>query len=619
MLKMKHQNTSDISYKLRLVPQLIIMVTIIALIVGATIGIVLINTSASRLTQNILKNNLTQAELTAHFISIYIKAVEAHMQVFAKRPDVLQAIQSDSFDQMQPVLAQFQQTQTALDSCSIYSSEGVQRVTSMQDATSISQSFADREWYLHINTTLQPYLGVPVKSRTTGLPIVPYIVPILDEQNQLDGIMGCGISLGALSDIIGEVSNSTDTRTTIIDTRNNGIILADIDSQLLLTPAFVENEAIARLLTGQQGTIETRSNSGEMDLIGFTVAPDLPWGIMVTTLRSTALVPVDSLIKLSILIVLIAVLVVGVLGGLFMLRVTKPLIRLRDASRKLAAGELTYRVHITQKNEIGELGQAFDQMGESLLKKEAQLREYAAQLEQRVEERTVDLTRSNADLAQFAYVASHDLQEPLRMVSSYMQIIEQRYKDKLDAPGIEFIGYAVDGASRMQMMINDLLTFSRVGTKGKPFKPTDCEAIFNQTLTNLQMAIADSHAVITHDPLPTVLADDTQMGQLFQNLISNAIKFRGTEPLRVHVSAQEKEREWVFSVRDNGIGIDPQYADRIFVIFQRLHTKEEYPGSGIGLAICKRIVERHGGKIWVVSQLGQGSVFYFTIPNKGEK
>jgi light-regulated signal transduction histidine kinase (bacteriophytochrome) len=181
------------------------------------------------------------------------------------------------------------------------------------------------------------------------------------------------------------------------------------------------------------------------------------------------------------------------------------------------------------------------------------------------------------------------------------------------------MNYAVDGANRMQTMINDLLTFSRVGTRGNPFEPIDCEVILDQTLTNLQMAIEESQAIITHDPLPTVMADDTQMVQLFQNLIGNAIKFRRQEQLRVHISAQAKEEEWVFSVRDNGTGIDPQYAERIFVIFQRLHSKEEYPGTGIGLAVCKRVLERHGGKIWVESQPGQGSTFYFIIPKRGGK
>ncbi len=225
------------------------------------------------------------------------------------------------------------------------------------------------------------------------------------------------------------------------------------------------------------------------------------------------------------------------------------------------------------------------------------------------------LEMSNNELQQFAYIASHDLQEPLRMVASFLQLLWRRYGENLDGEAREFIDYAVDGANRMQLMINDLLQYSRVGTPGKEFEPADVEAVFEKILENLRVAIEDSGAVVTHGQLPVITADSTQISQLMQNLISNAIKFRGEQPPRVHVQAERRDSEWLFSVSDNGIGIEPEFADRIFVIFQRLHGRTEYPGTGIGLAVCKRIVGRHGGRLWVESEPSRGATFKFTIPD----
>ncbi|MFI5116644.1 MAG: ATP-binding protein [Terriglobales bacterium] len=236
------------------------------------------------------------------------------------------------------------------------------------------------------------------------------------------------------------------------------------------------------------------------------------------------------------------------------------------------------------------------------------------QAEKELARRAEELARSNADLQQFAYVASHDLQEPLRMVASYTQLLGKRYRGKLDADADDFIAFAVDGAHRMQVLINDLLAYSRVGSRGKEFASTSSESVLEAVQVNLKAAIEEAHAVISHDPLPTIPVDATQLSQVFQNLIGNALKFHGPEPPRIHVSVQPEAGEWRFSVRDNGIGIEPHDADRIFVIFQRLHAGLEYPGTGIGLAITKKIVERHGGRIWVVSEPGKGSTFTFTIP-----
>ena len=230
-----------------------------------------------------------------------------------------------------------------------------------------------------------------------------------------------------------------------------------------------------------------------------------------------------------------------------------------------------------------------------------------------------ELARSNRDLEQFAYAASHDLQEPLRMVATYTQLLAERYRGKLDADADKYIHYAVDGAVRMQKLVQDLLTFSRVGRESIALRDTDCNIVLQASLQNLQATILESGAVVQHAQLPLVTADSSLLIQVFQNLIGNAMKFRGSDTPLIRISAQANGKEWVFSVTDNGIGIAAEHAESVFVIFRRLHLRAEYPGNGIGLSICKNIIEQHGGRIWVESALGHGSTFKFTLPAASER
>jgi signal transduction histidine kinase len=249
---------------------------------------------------------------------------------------------------------------------------------------------------------------------------------------------------------------------------------------------------------------------------------------------------------------------------------------------------------------------------------EAELEDYRQHLEEMVKQRTEELARSNRDLEQFAYVASHDLQEPLRAIGGFVGLLKMQLADSLDEKKLEYMNFATDGVARMQSLINGLLEYSRVGRRGGVPEPTDSKTSLGNAVAYLRASIKETGAKVTADDLPLVHVDAVQLTQLFQNLISNAIKFRGDQPPMVHISAARQDDCWQFAVSDNGIGIEPQYTERIFQIFQRLHTREQYPGTGIGLAICKKIVEHHGGKIWVESQPEKGSTFYFTIPDKKE-
>ncbi len=306
-------------------------------------------------------------------------------------------------------------------------------------------------------------------------------------------------------------------------------------------------------------------------------------------------------------------------GDLFVLRHLRALV---TAARQMSAGNLRVRSGIPPgPGEVGELAHSFDEMAAALEQRvrelqatEGELKSLNEELERRVLERTAELKRSNEDLEQFAYVASHDLQEPLRMIHNYVNLLRKRYGGQLDTAGHEFIGFALDGAKRMDELIQDLLTYSRVGTHGHDFAHADCQEAFRRALANLSLAIEESRARITHDPLPTVNGDIVQLTQLFQNLIGNALKFRSSRSPEIHVGAKLQGDVWELSVTDNGIGIPPEDFQRIFIVFQRLHSREKYSGTGIGLSVCKKIIERHGGRIWVESKLGKGSSFHFTLP-----
>jgi signal transduction histidine kinase len=303
-------------------------------------------------------------------------------------------------------------------------------------------------------------------------------------------------------------------------------------------------------------------------------------------------------------------LIVAALATGLRLAAIRPVMRLAEEVRTVSRGDFDHVVAQSGPREVRELGADVNMMRERILRELSALKVAHTELDRR----STDLERSNAELEQFAYVASHDLQEPLRKVASFCQLLERRYKRQLDERADQYIAFAVDGAKRMQILINDLLAFSRVGRIGREPVKVSCDAVLEQALANLQYPMEQTNAVVEADPLPIVMAEVPLMTAVFQNLVSNAVKFHGDEPPHVRITVRQDGDFWEFSVIDNGIGVDAEYAERIFVIFQRLHNKADYPGTGIGLAMCRKIIEHHGGRIWLDTSVESGSRFCFTLP-----
>ncbi|MBI3869629.1 MAG: hypothetical protein HY299_13990 [Verrucomicrobia bacterium] len=359
-------------------------------------------------------------------------------------------------------------------------------------------------------------------------------------------------------------------------------------------------------------------------LVGDEDSPELRVAIGIPS--SAAFAASKATLQRNLFVIGAVILLTGALAWIgtdrYVVRWLRPVIRV---ARELHSGRLEARTGMPHRGgELGLLAGAVDEMAESLEKRvserqqvESRLKALNSDLERKISDRTLELQRSNRELVEFAYAASHDLQEPLRMIAAHLQLLERRYKGRLGADADDYIHFAVDGAQRMDQLILDLLAYSRVGAQEQAFAPVSLDEALARARENLTLRIEESKAMIRSEPLPDVLGDLSQLTLVFQNLMGNAIKFRGAEPPVIDITCEpavdQPDKFWRVEIRDNGIGVASEHFDRIFQIFQRLHTREDYPGTGIGLAICKRVVERHGGKIWLESSAGKGATFFFTL------
>ncbi|MBF0479130.1 MAG: HAMP domain-containing protein [Candidatus Omnitrophica bacterium] len=447
--------------------------------------------------------------------------------------------------------------------------------------------------------------------------------PAYDSKDVEAGLVVFEVDAKPIFQLIGEATGLGKTGETLIGKKigDQVIFLNPLrhDSQATLQRSIKmgdkNGEPIQRAVQGQEGSGILTDYRGKEVIAAWHYIPYLQWGMVAKIDTQEAFEDVEHLKRLIVRIILVIIIVTGAMAFVMGWTISKPIKDLIKGAEIIGAGNLEHQVSLPIKNEIGDLSRSFDKMTRDLKLITASRDDLNKEVNERMHVEK-ELRSSNENLEQFAYVASHDLQEPLRVMGSYAGLLERRYKGKLDSDADEFISFIIDGARRMQNLINDLLAYSRVGRAEKPMVAVDCNLIFDRIFNSMKFVIDSQKAVITRDHLPVVNGLETNFIQLFQNLLGNAVKFHSREAPRVHVSATEQEHEWLFSVKDNGIGIEAQYKDRIFLIFQRLHGREEYSGTGIGLSICKKIVETRGGRIWVESENGKGSIFYFTIPKK---
>ena len=618
---------------MRLAPRLTILLLLISILPLVIVGYLTFQDGRQIVVDSVIRDLTSTNELKVDLIKRWFEDNEQELELLAQRPlvrryagslmtctigdaDCTETTQSLLTNHFSPFM---NQSKGILEVFLVRAEDGLVVASSIPELAGSYQG--EEPFYLAGRS--QTYTGFTTEETSLGEYVLHVSTPVYAPNGELVAILAGYANLAELAEIISYRTGLTETKDSYL-VNSQKIFVTD--------PLFGSGFALDEKINtkGVQACLEGISNSGfYLDYRGEPVIGVYEWlperGLCALTEmdQAEAFAPINASRWRAYLIGGLAALIAGSAGVVLASDIARPVRKLSAAAAQIGAGELTIEVDVSRRDELGQLAKSFNQMAEQLSTANQanaflleELQTINAELEQRVAERTLELSKSNEQLEQFAYVASHDLQEPLRTIASFLQLLEKRYHDQLDQDARDFIEFAVDGANRLQRMIQDLLAFSRVSTRGNAFQPADMQKIFQNVHQSLGSEIEATNARVTSDGLPTVLGDESQLTQLLQNLIGNAIKFRGDQPPQVHVSAEALEGEWQFAVRDNGIGIKDDYFEKIFIIFQRLHPTGEFPGSGIGLAISRRIVDRHGGRIWVESIPGEGSTFYFTIPDQ---
>ncbi|HEX9455021.1 MAG TPA: cache domain-containing protein [Candidatus Binatia bacterium] len=582
----------------RLTMRIATLVVTAVLLCGGVVSALLIHHSRDAIRAQIIAGNLDGADLAARFASRYIEAARMSLDYLGRSPSFVQAVGRNDFAAVTAELQQFLAVNRSYDGCSLFDPSGFNRATGnpILRRTAVN----DREYFQQAMKTAKPYLGLPVLSRGTNRPAVPYAVPVLDDNGQIRAVLAGAISLNELSEAITKFRVNAASRTSLTDFRAGGIILAHVDRARLLSPPSGRNQAVSRMLRGDRDAMETTDSAGHAQLAAFSPVPDLPWGVLVLQSSDAAYAQTAVSVRASLVVIMLLLLTSAIISGWLAHHLTLPIVNLQNRATAIAAGDLAARANVQRRDELGDLGRAFDQMTESL------------------SERTAQLTDANKQLEAFSYSVSHDLRAPLRAIDGFARILNEEHAATLSSEGRRFLDLIGKNAKRMGQLIDDMLAFARLRVSELRKSSVDPGLLARQTFEELYEQNGRKVDFVIGS-LPSCQADPALLKQVWTNLISNALKFTGKrENARIEIGCLTQNGKSTYFIKDNGAGFDMRYADKLFGVFQRLHRFDEFEGTGVGLAIVQRVIQRHGGRIWAQSELDKGTTFYFTLDHSDD-
>ena len=603
-------------YRLGLAPKFTGVIVAAVLSTGILVSAITFYESHHRLRKQIIAENEANITLAAEFARNYVRRIQESVEFLAKTWIVTDSVSTGDYREAEPFLREFLRIHAEIDDTSLHDVSGIVRASGISLAAG-NQSSPDREWFKQIIESGKPLLGSPGVSVATRRPIVPYAVPVFSHKGIVRGVIVGSISLSRLNQTITRLRPGSHAVSSFVDRRNGGVILAHPDTKQVLQPVLAKVEAITQLLKGERGAVETKNNASELTLFSFAPVPDLPWGIMISQPSSEVFAPVTKAARDS-AILMIAVLLVTALSAAWLVRhVTQPLAELREAASSFSAGDLTRRVNFNRQDELGDLGHTFDQMAATLAQRSAELENANRELQE--QNRVVQ--QANRLKSEFLANMSHELRTPLNAIIGFTQLMHDGKVGAVSPRHKEYLGDILDSARHLLQLINDVLDLAKVEAGKMEFnpEPVNLTSLITEVRQILQTLSATKRLQVDLDVSPAVeqlIVDPAKLKQVLYNYLSNAIKFSEDEG-RIAVRAlAESANYFRLEVEDTGIGIGAEDLSKLFVEFQQLEgaTTKRHQGTGLGLALTKKIVEAQGGRIGAHSVLGRGSTFYAILP-----